>query len=120
MILDEGVCQSKHSHRYQYWIFNTFVKCTSLAATKIRIECIGRIEMEKGFMYACIMDTLFLKKKSSRKHWYHQSHFHTHSNNRDMGCGQITDTDSFITCAQMATRAPTCINYSWLVHASRL
>jgi hypothetical protein len=28
----------------------------------------------------------------------------------------ITDTDSFITCVQMATRAPSCINYSWLAH----
>jgi hypothetical protein len=28
---------------------------------------------------------------------------------------QITDADSFITCVQMATRAPSCINYSWLV-----
>jgi hypothetical protein len=94
------------------------------------------------------MYTLCLKKKSSRKHWY-QSHSHTHSNNRDMGCGvrvcitwsalksdllyfrlpapdgstiasrgtyfQITDAESFITCVQMATRAPSCINSSWLV-----
>jgi hypothetical protein len=29
---------------------------------------------------------------------------------------QITDTDSFITCIQMATRAPSYINYAWLVH----
>jgi hypothetical protein len=29
---------------------------------------------------------------------------------------QMTDADSFITCVQMATRAPSCINYSWLVH----
>jgi hypothetical protein len=28
---------------------------------------------------------------------------------------QITDVDSFITCVQMAIRAPSCINYSWLV-----
>jgi hypothetical protein len=28
---------------------------------------------------------------------------------------QITDADSFITCVQMATRAPSCINYSWIV-----
>jgi hypothetical protein len=49
----------------------------------LQIECIGSIEMEKGLMYA--MYTLFLKKKSIRKHWY-QSHSHTHSNNRDMGC----------------------------------
>jgi hypothetical protein len=28
---------------------------------------------------------------------------------------QITDVDSFITCVQLATRAPSCINYSWLV-----
>jgi hypothetical protein len=88
----------------------------------------------------------FLKKTSSRKHWY-QSHSHTQCTNRDMGCGvrvwvrieirlsifqpsspdgsaiasrgtyfQMTDADSFITCVQMATRAPSCINYSWLVH----
>jgi hypothetical protein len=29
---------------------------------------------------------------------------------------QITDVDNFITCVEMVTRAPYCINYSWLVH----
>jgi hypothetical protein len=60
------------------------------------------------------MYTLLLKKKSNRKHWY-QSHSHTHSNNRDMGCG--VRAIEFITCVQMATRVPSWINYSWLVRA---
>jgi hypothetical protein len=62
------------------------IRQTRMAVAKIQIECIGSSEMEKGLRYALCSLTLFLKKKSSRKHWY-QSHSHTHNNNRDMGCG---------------------------------
>jgi hypothetical protein len=58
---------------------------TILAAAKIQIECIRKYWNGEG-VDVCIMYTLLLKKTSSRKHWY-QSHSHTHSNNRDMGCG---------------------------------
>jgi hypothetical protein len=56
---------------------------TSLAAAKIWVHW----KYWNGEGVDCIMYyTLFLKKKSSRKHCY-QSHSHTHSNNRDMGSG---------------------------------
>jgi hypothetical protein len=80
---------------------------------RFRLSALKVLKWQRGWLCT---------QKSSRKHWYmYQSHSHTATTEIwAVVCEryfQITDADSFITCVQMATRVPSCVNYLWLVPA---